>query len=163
MKCMQKEPEYNMSLNTKCEIVLSFLIFMIALSSVPTCFAESPPCKFNVSCDDVESMIITKSHASWDKAGNFGEWRDVIVCIVYLTNQEQLFETMIKECNSSHYTVWAGTELISKKSTASHPCGEAIVFYEDSLDEVLKKAQLICPDKAPKGFSKKVQKHQTEN
>jgi len=129
----------------RCDYLLFIILLVMVLAS--PCFAGGSLCEFNLSCENVESMLIEKSYASLDDQGNVGELREVYVCALFLKNKkDKRFETMIRNCNDTHYIVRAGEHSIARPRISAVPIGEWFTFHEDTFEELMKKVNQICPN-----------------
>lgn len=145
LKYSQKTQQFITSSVTKCSCFISSAILVLILAS--SSLAGGSSCEFNMTCDNVESMLIEKSYASLNAQGEVEKLREVYVCGVFLKNKkEKVFETMIQTCNDSHYLVRAGEHLIDKPRTSAVPIGEWFSFYEETFEELMVKVNQICPD-----------------
>ena len=125
-------------------MISSMILFLLLASS---CFAGGSSCEFNMTCDNVGSMLIEKSLAAWNKQGDPTEVREIYVCGVFLKgDNETKLEDTVRNCNDSHYVVRAGSHMIDRPSTGAIPGGGCFTFFEETLEELMVKVNQICPD-----------------
>ncbi|GAB7023728.1 hypothetical protein JCM12178A_22860 [Salidesulfovibrio brasiliensis] len=135
---------WNTSLNmSNKQRVAIFMVatFVLLTPSVGNCGTN---CEFELSCQNVESIAISYGPSPL-KVDAEGKWLNSYRCAIFLKDTK--FENFIRHCTTSHYRVVAKGTTIAKESTSSVPIGEWFIFYDESLNGILSKANQICADK----------------
>lgn len=129
----------NIRLMTALPVILALLL--------PAAGLCADGCEFEMSCRNVAAITVSYGPAPVG-ADPAGDWPDAYRCAIELKDREVgAFERAVRQCVAPHVAVTAQSVPVATQSTAAVPVGEWFIFYDETLDAILRKANAICAEK----------------